>query len=48
MDKKRTGAQPINHRVREGHTLKIAQGGGHWGFCVRIADKEGEPVDLTR
>lgn len=28
--------------------LKINQGGGEWGFCVRVADAAGKPVDLTR
>lgn len=27
--------------------VKITQGGGGWGFCVRVADAAGTPIDLT-
>jgi len=28
--------------------LKITQGGGQWEFCVRIANTQNRPIDLTR
>ena len=26
--------------------VKVNQGGGDWGFCVRLADESGQPLDL--
>jgi len=28
--------------------LKINQGGGEWEFCLRIADRQNRPLDLTK
>ena len=28
--------------------LKVLQGGGGWEFCVRLADPDGKPIDLTQ
>lgn len=28
--------------------LKISQGGGDWGFCARLCNASGEPLDLSR
>jgi len=28
--------------------VKVAQGGGDWRFCVRIADAEGGPIDVGK
>jgi HEAT repeat protein len=28
--------------------VKILQGGGQWAFCVRLADRDGKPLDLSR
>ena len=28
--------------------LKITQGGGQWEFCVRVANPQNKPLDLTR
>ena len=41
----------IRTRFRKGRNrilLKIVQGSGEWGFCVRVADAKGKAIDLRR
>lgn len=39
----------VKVRLRAGRNrilVAISQGGGDWGFCVRVADANGAPIDL--
>ncbi|MFQ5504839.1 MAG: hypothetical protein ACE5F1_08595 [Planctomycetota bacterium] len=45
----RTDQDSVPVRLRAGPNrilLKVNQGGGDWGFCVRLCEQDGKPVDL--
>ena len=44
QDVVRCSLRPGTNRV----ILRVNQGGGGWGFCVRLADQDGAAVDLAR
>jgi len=40
---------PVHFREGPNRILvKIGQGSGGWGFCIRLATKDGKPIDLTK